>query len=55
MSTSSAETHRIAIAGASGRMGRTLVEAVLAAPDCSIGAALDMPGSPALGQDAGAF
>lgn len=55
MSTSPAETHRIAIAGASGRMGRTLVEAVLAAPDCSIGAALDMPGSPALGQDAGAF
>jgi 4-hydroxy-tetrahydrodipicolinate reductase len=55
MSTSPAETHRIAIAGASGRMGRTLVEAVLGAPDCSIGAALDMPGSPALGQDAGAF
>ncbi|MGC9161922.1 MAG: 4-hydroxy-tetrahydrodipicolinate reductase [Thiomonas sp.] len=49
------ETHRIAIAGASGRMGRTLIEAVLAAPDCSLSAALDMPGSPALGQDAGAF
>ncbi|MGC8508717.1 MAG: 4-hydroxy-tetrahydrodipicolinate reductase [Thiomonas sp.] len=55
MSTSQAETHRIAIAGASGRMGRTLIEAVLAAPDCSVTAALDMPGSPALGQDAGAF
>ena len=46
---------RIAIAGASGRMGRTLVEAVLAAPDCTLAAALDQPGSPALGQDAGAF
>lgn len=55
MSTSQTETHRIAIAGASGRMGRTLIEAVLAAPDCSVNAALDMPGSPALGQDAGAF
>ena len=55
MSTSQTDTHRIAIAGASGRMGRTLIEAVLAAPDCSLAAALDMPGSPALGQDAGAF
>ena len=55
MSSSSTEPHRIAIAGASGRMGRTLIEAVLAAPDCSVSAALDMPGSPSLGQDAGAF
>jgi len=46
---------RIAIAGASGRMGRMLIEAVLAAPDCALAGALDMPGSPALGQDAGAF
>ncbi|MEK8051564.1 4-hydroxy-tetrahydrodipicolinate reductase [Ideonella sp. DXS22W] len=46
---------RIAIAGASGRMGRMLVEAVLAAPDCQLAGALDVPGSPALGQDAGAF
>lgn len=46
---------RIAIAGASGRMGRTLIEAVLAAPDCTLAAALDQPDSPALGQDAGAF
>ena len=46
---------RIAVAGASGRMGRMLVEAVLAAPDCQLAGALDIPGSPALGQDAGAF
>jgi 4-hydroxy-tetrahydrodipicolinate reductase len=46
---------RIAIAGASGRMGQMLVEAVLGAPDLALAGALDMPGSPALGQDAGAF
>ena len=46
---------RIAIAGASGRMGRMLIEAVLAAPDCLLTGALDIADSPALGQDAGAF
>jgi 4-hydroxy-tetrahydrodipicolinate reductase len=52
---SGALLHRVAIAGASGRMGRMLIEAVLAAPDCRLAGALDVPGSPALGQDAGAF
>jgi 4-hydroxy-tetrahydrodipicolinate reductase len=46
---------RIAVAGACGRMGRMLIEAVLAAPDCQLSGALDAPGSPALGQDAGAY
>ena len=46
---------RIAVAGASGRMGRMLVEAVLASGDCVLSGALDVAGSPALGQDAGAF
>lgn len=46
---------KIAVAGASGRMGRMLIEAVLNAPDCQLSGALDRPGSPALGQDAGAF
>ena len=46
---------RIAVAGASGRMGRMLVEATLGSGDCSLSGALDIPGSPALGQDAGAF
>ena len=50
-----AEPLRIAIAGASGRMGRMLIEAVIAADDLSLSGALDMPGSPALGQDATAF
>jgi 4-hydroxy-tetrahydrodipicolinate reductase len=36
-------------------MGRMLIEAVLATPDAQLAAALDLPGSPALGQDAGAF
>jgi 4-hydroxy-tetrahydrodipicolinate reductase len=34
-------------------MGRTLIEAVLKAPDAVLAAALDVPGSPWLGKDAG--
>jgi 4-hydroxy-tetrahydrodipicolinate reductase len=45
----------IAVAGAGGRMGRMLIEAVLASGDCRLSGALDQPGSAALGQDAGAF
>jgi 4-hydroxy-tetrahydrodipicolinate reductase len=45
----------IAVAGAGGRMGRMLIEAVLAADDLRLSGALDIAGSPALGQDAGAF
>ena len=45
--------HRIAIAGASGRMGHTLIEAVLKSQDFVLGAALDVPASPLLGRDAG--
>jgi len=52
---SAAAPLRIAIAGASGRMGRMLVEAVLDAPDLALSGALDVAGSPLLGQDAGAF
>lgn len=46
---------RIAIAGADGRMGRMLIEAVLQSPDMTLTVALDRAGSPALGQDAGSF
>jgi 4-hydroxy-tetrahydrodipicolinate reductase len=46
---------RIAVAGASGRMGRMLIEAVTAADDLVLAAALDVAGSPAIGQDATAF
>ena len=42
----------VAIAGASGRMGRMLLEAVLADPGLCLSGALDIAGSPALGQDA---
>jgi 4-hydroxy-tetrahydrodipicolinate reductase len=45
----------VAVAGASGRMGRMLIEAVLASGDCRLSGALDRPGSPALGGNAGAF
>jgi 4-hydroxy-tetrahydrodipicolinate reductase len=44
---------RLAIAGAAGRMGRTLVEAVLRSKDLTLAAALEMPGHPQLGRDAG--
>lgn len=46
---------RIAIAGASGRMGKMLIEAVLSASDCELVAALAPQGDSVLGQDAGAF
>ena len=46
---------RIAIAGANGRMGRMLIEAVLESADLELVAALGISGSPDLGQDAGAF
>ncbi len=43
----------IAIAGAGGRMGQALIEATLGAADLALAAALDVPGSAALGRDAG--
>jgi len=49
------EPLRLAIAGASGRMGRMLIEAVSTADDVVLAGALDVPGSPAIGQDATAF
>jgi 4-hydroxy-tetrahydrodipicolinate reductase len=48
-------SQKIAIAGASGRMGRMLIEAVRADPGCVLAGALDRVDSPALGQDAAAF
>ncbi len=47
-------THKIAVAGASGRMGQMLIDAIRAADDCSLSGALDIASSPAIGQDAGA-
>lgn len=54
-SSPSFASHRIAVAGASGRMGHMLIEAVRAADDCQLAGALDREGSPTLGGDAGAF
>ena len=44
---------RVAVAGAAGRMGRALVQAIDAAEDLTLGAAFEHANSPALGQDAG--
>ena len=46
---------KIAVAGASGRMGRMLIEAIAASPDTTLSGALDVAGSPFIGTDAGAF
>jgi 4-hydroxy-tetrahydrodipicolinate reductase len=46
---------RVAVAGASGRMGRMLIEAVEAAADLHLAGALDVAASPAVGQEAAAF
>ena len=46
---------KIAVAGASGRMGRMLIEAIADAPDATLSGALDVAGSPFIGSDAGAF
>jgi 4-hydroxy-tetrahydrodipicolinate reductase len=51
-SSPAAGRHRIAVAGASGRMGRMLIEAIHNSDDCVLAGALDVAGSPALGIDA---
>lgn len=44
---------KIAVAGAGGRMGRTLIEACHDAEDCELGAATERPDSSLVGTDAG--
>ena len=44
---------KLVIAGAGGRMGRTLIEMTLASGDLKLAAALEAPGSPVIGKDAG--
>ena len=46
---------RIAITGANGRMGRALIEATQQAESSNVSAAFERPGSPVIGQDAGAL
>lgn len=50
-----AEPHRVAVAGATGRMGHMLIEAIRASGDCQLTGALDVAASPAIGNDAAAF
>ena len=52
---SSTIRHNVAIAGASGRMGQMLIEAVLATDDCQLAGALDIATSLGVGVDATAF
>lgn len=46
---------KIAITGAAGRMGRVLIEAVLAADNTELGAIVVLPNDPMVGVDAGAI
>lgn len=46
---------RLVVTGAGGRMGRMLIRAVHEASGTSLAAALERPGSPLIGQDAGAL
>src|SRR3954468_12564062 len=47
--------HPVAVAGATGRMGQMLIEAIRASDDCHLAGALDIASSPAIGNDAAAF
>ena len=49
------ERRHVAVAGASGRMGRMLIEAVVASDDLELSGAFDVPGSADIGADATAF
>ena len=57
MASTSAGTaqHAVAVAGATGRMGHMLIEAIRASGDCQLTGAMDVPSSPAIGNDAAAF
>src|ERR1700733_201837 len=44
---------RVVIAGAGGRMGRTLISAIAAAKGLTLAGAVDAPGSAIIGRDAG--
>ena len=54
-STPSSALIRVAVAGASGRMGRMLIESIRESGDCVLAGALDVPSSPGIGSDATAF
>jgi 4-hydroxy-tetrahydrodipicolinate reductase len=49
------QAQRIAIAGATGRMGHMLIETILTSSDCVLSGATDISSSPEMGQDACAY
>lgn len=53
MSSNQAAKIRVAVTGAAGRMGRTLVQALQDDAELQLGAALERPGASLLGSDAG--
>ena len=55
MNASIAQTHRVAIAGASGRMGRILAQVLVESADCQLAGALDVADSVHIGNDATGF
>ena len=55
MSPAAASPYKLAVAGASGRMGQMLIEAIRQSGDCTLSGALDVATSPAIGLDAAAF
>ena len=46
---------QVAVAGASGRMGHMLIEALRDTPECQLAGALDIPSSLGIGNDATGF
>jgi 4-hydroxy-tetrahydrodipicolinate reductase len=54
-SAASRSLHQVAVAGASGRMGHMLIEAIRGSDDCRLAGALDVAASPSIGNDAAAF
>ena len=55
MNASIAQHHKVAIAGASGRMGRMLAQALVESVDCQLAGALDVADSVHIGNDATGF
>jgi 4-hydroxy-tetrahydrodipicolinate reductase len=55
MAAGASAMHKVAVAGASGRMGHMLIEAIRASGDCQLAGATDVAASPAIGNDAAAF
>ena len=55
MTTSIDQLHRVAIAGASGRMGQMLAQALAEAADCQLVGAVDVADSVYIGNDATGF